>query len=179
MSTSDDKKIWETYAKRVKRAATRKANPAAKSEIKSAAKSVTIAKTSSHTKQAAATRLQPPIAVTVRPIEEPVFDRKIERQLRDGHIIIDARLDLHGMTQAVAHNALAHFITAQHKTGSRKLLIITGKGRGNQGVLRANLPQWLASFKEAPDILTLRPAALKHGGDGAFYVLLKKRKPKY
>jgi len=90
-------------------------------------------------------------------------------------IKIDARIDLHGMTQAEAHGALAHFMASTAKAGCRNLLIITGKGRGGEGVLRTNLPRWLESLPEAGSVLALRPAAPKHGGDGAFYLLLKKK----
>ena|ERR1700722_15001345 len=105
-----------------------------------------------------------------------VFDRATERRYRSGDITIDARIDLHGMTQAEAHAALEKFIAAQVKVGAKNLLVITGKGKGNQGVLRVNLPNWLANLPETASILGLRPAAPRHGGNGAFYAILKRKK---
>jgi DNA-nicking Smr family endonuclease len=103
------------------------------------------------------------------------LERKREKSLRQGSLVIDARLDLHGMTQVEAFEALAAFMQAKTKTGKRHLLIITGKGPAGAGVLRNNLEKWLGQLPEAKMILALRPAALKHGGSGAFYVILRKK----
>jgi DNA-nicking Smr family endonuclease len=107
------------------------------------------------------------------------FERRREKQLREGDIRIDAKLDLHGMTQDAAYAALQKFITKHQKLGHRQLLVITGKGSsgggaGKTGVLRKNFTNWLENLCERSFILGLRPAAPKHGGDGAFYVLLRK-----
>jgi DNA-nicking Smr family endonuclease len=107
-------------------------------------------------------------------LHSTTLERRVEKNLRQGEIELQARIDLHGMTQAEAHAALARFMAAAVKAGKRNLLIITGKGRGNAGVLKTNLPHWLQTLPEAPQILALRPAAPKHGGDGAFYVVLRK-----
>jgi DNA-nicking Smr family endonuclease len=103
-------------------------------------------------------------------------DRKTERRLREGDVALDARLDLHGMTQSQAHAALAGFMKAQAAAGARNLLIITGKGRNNEGVLRTQLTHWLDALPEAALIRDTRQAAARHGGDGAFYVMLKRRR---
>ena len=103
------------------------------------------------------------------------LERKREKSLRQGEVEIDAKLDLHGMTQVEAFAALADFMQKKVKAGKRHLLIITGKGRGGAGVLRGNLENWLGQLPEAKTILALRTAAPKHGGDGAFYVLLRKK----
>jgi DNA-nicking Smr family endonuclease len=103
-----------------------------------------------------------------------LFDRRREKQLRQGALSIDARLDLHGLTQRQAYTELEKFMAAQVKLGHRNLLVITGKGSMGQSVLRSNLPQWLESLPSAAHILDLRSAAPKHGGAGAFYVILKR-----
>ena len=108
--------------------------------------------------------------------EVMLLGRRAEKELRQGEIEIEARIDLHGMTQAKAYAALARFMAVQVKNRRRKLLVITGKGREGQGVLRQNLRDWLRSLPEAPSLLALRPAAPKHGGDGAFYVVLRRDK---
>jgi len=112
--------------------------------------------------------------------DDVVFERSREKALRDGEVRIEARIDLHGMTQEEAFAALEAFLQRQIKRGSRLLLVITGKGGARRepdkkGVLRANLPGWLESLA-GQHILALRPAAPKHGGAGAFYVVLKKKK---
>ena len=107
------------------------------------------------------------------------LDRRVEKNLRQGDIDIEARIDLHGMTQTIAYDALARFMARQVKAGKRNLLIITGKGSKGDGVLRANLPNWLQTLPEMSHILTLRPAADKHGGSGAFYVICKKMRHTY
>ncbi len=89
---------------------------------------------------------------------------------------IDRRLDLHGMTQANAHAALDRFVRGAWRDGARLLLIITGKGSGGEGVLRKSLPQWLHAGEHAPRVLRMESAQPKHGGSGAFYVLLRRQR---
>jgi len=90
---------------------------------------------------------------------------------------IEARLDLHGMTQAEAHQALHAFIERQARLGARCLLVITGKGRGGDGVLRAALPGWLNAGPIRAKVLAIFPAQPKDGGSGAVYVYLKRQRP--
>lgn len=101
----------------------------------------------------------------------------IER-LRKGRAKIDARIDLHGLHQKEAFAALMRFLDYSANAGHRSVLIITGKGAVAQGggVLRRNVPAWLMASPFAGRILTIQPAHLIHGGDGAFYVLLRRRR---
>lgn len=109
---------------------------------------------------------------------EPGLKRKLAR----GHLPIDGTIDLHGMTQLEAENALLRYIPARAARGDRTLLIITGKGikktgfgmLEQKGVLRVMLPRWLASPALAPYVAGHEPAARGHGGEGAFYVRLKR-----
>jgi DNA-nicking Smr family endonuclease len=89
---------------------------------------------------------------------------------------IDRRLDLHGMTQERAHAALDRFVRGAWTDGARMLLIITGKGSDGEGVLRRSLPQWLNAGEHAPRVLRMETAQPKHGGGGAFYVLLRRQR---
>jgi DNA-nicking Smr family endonuclease len=116
-----------------------------------------------------------PLPHNPKQLPAPLFDRRMERRLRQGEVEIDARLDLHGMRQDEAYSALGEFIARQVKAGHRTLLVITGKGRNGPGVLRSSLAGWLAASPQASQILALRPASIRHGGDGAFYVILKRR----
>jgi DNA-nicking Smr family endonuclease len=90
--------------------------------------------------------------------------------------VIDARIDLHGMTQDMAHKHLLSFIRKSHADGLRMLLVITGKGRLSEGTLKKNLPRWLAADASCAAIISgISTAQAQHGGAGAFYVMLKKR----
>lgn len=106
------------------------------------------------------------------------IDKNTADRFRKGKTTIDATLDLHGMTREQAHYALSSFIHAQYTLGSRCLLVITGKGyRGEgQGVLRELLPHWLDEPSLRPFILALDVAKPPHGGSGAFYVLLRRKR---
>jgi DNA-nicking Smr family endonuclease len=106
------------------------------------------------------------------------------RRVRRGALDIDGRIDLHGMTQAVAKPTLAAFLRNLSANHGRCALVITGKGRPNAiiddyyapppGVLRRSFPEWLNDPALSPLIAGWAPAHPKHGGSGAFYVLLKR-----
>lgn len=85
-----------------------------------------------------------------------------------------ARLDLHGMTQAGAFSALERFIEASARRNYKNALIITGKGKGGEGVLKKMLPLWLERPSLARHIRSLEQAPPKLGGGGAFLVYFKK-----
>ncbi len=125
-----------------------------------------------------------PPAATSEPWAQ--MDRRNLQRLRKGRMRIEARLDLHGMTLAQAHPALSRFVQDSHRAGRRLLLVITGKGRGpvetgfvmglERGVLRRQVPAWLARPPLSACVLRVEPAARRHGGEGAFYVYLKRRR---
>jgi DNA-nicking Smr family endonuclease len=126
----------------------------------------------------------PPRSVRVPPpapagIANPGIDRRTAERLRKGRMDIDRRLDLHGMTEAVAHATLDRAIAAAWRDGLRVLLVITGKGSAKDGggVLRRNLPRWLAIGANAQRVLRIEAAQPQHGGGGAFYVLLRRQRP--
>lgn len=104
-------------------------------------------------------------------------DGATERRLRRGLMAVEARLDLHGHTQAEAHAALADFILGSYESGRRCVLVVTGRGEpaGGRGVLRRNLPGWLSAPALRPYVLASAPAHVRHGGAGASYVLLRRR----
>ena|SRR5487761_137162 len=105
------------------------------------------------------------------------IDRRTLTRIKRGELAIDARLDLHGLTQEAAHRALARFIATSAAGGARMALVITGKGRGGEGVLRAAVPRWLAEPAMRARILAVTSAAANHGGAGALYVLLRRPRP--
>ncbi len=120
---------------------------------------------------------------------EPVpvaLDRKRARRVARGAEEIEARLDLHGMTQDDAHYALTGFVFRCHVQGLRFVLVITGKGGAGsrndddgsfvarpRGVLRRNVPRWLGSAELAPMVVSYTTAHIRHGGEGALYVQLR------
>lgn len=106
------------------------------------------------------------------------FDRATETKLRKGQLEIEGKIDLHGMTQDEAYRALSRFVARAHAQHKRTVLVITGKGRVSQGggVLRRLLPMWVAEADLKPCVLACTPAAIKDGGDGAFYLRLRKHK---
>lgn len=121
----------------------------------------------------------------------PGLDKRSAQRLQRGKTEIDGRIDLHGMTQAEARSALTGFVTNGHRHDRRCLLVITGKGRrpgdredrpwgddgrSEPGVLRRMVPRWLKEAPLADRVLAYSPAQPKHGGSGALYVLLKRRR---
>lgn len=107
------------------------------------------------------------------------LDRATETRLRKGRRAPDARLDLHGMTARRAHAALIGFVEQSRAAGHRCLLVITGKGGlgdATPGVLRREAPIWLSTPPLAQMIVTVSPAHPRHGGAGALYVYLKRRR---
>jgi DNA-nicking Smr family endonuclease len=106
----------------------------------------------------------------------PGIDRRTAERLREGEIPIDRRIDLHGMRQDDAHAALDRFVRQAWKDGKRMLLVITGKGSLGEGVLRRQVPRWLIAGEHAARLLKIEGAQARHGGSGAFYVLLRRQR---
>lgn len=105
----------------------------------------------------------------------PAFDKGEEQKLRKGARAIEARIDLHGMGQAEAYDALVRFIARSRARDVRNLLVITGKGRVGGGVLRRLLPLWLEEAGLRTNILAFAQARREDGGEGAFYIRLRKK----
>ncbi|HEX6840027.1 MAG TPA: Smr/MutS family protein [Stellaceae bacterium] len=109
----------------------------------------------------------------------PGVDRRSAERLRRGEREIEARLDLHGMTQDEAHRALNAFLDRAEHTGWRGVLVLTGKGRAGSsaaGVLRAAVPRWLNEAPNRARLLAIAAAQPKHGGAGAMYLLLRRKR---
>jgi DNA-nicking Smr family endonuclease len=109
------------------------------------------------------------------------FLRKEKQKLARGNAAIDARIDLHGMTQAEAHGALRKLLHRSQASGAKFVLVVTGKGapnasRSDRGVLRRQVPMWLALPEFRRYVLGFDVADTGHGGEGALYVRLRKAK---
>ncbi|MGI9400715.1 MAG: Smr/MutS family protein [Rhizobiaceae bacterium] len=128
---------------------------------------------------------------TAAPYYPPVSDRKAQnhkgfakplddktvRKLRKGKLDIDAVIDLHGMAQLQAHRSLIDFVENQQRADARIVLVITGKGRSGQGILRDAVPRWLAEHPLREMVGGWRNSHLSHGGEGALYVRIKRSAP--
>ncbi|WP_022723969.1 Smr/MutS family protein [Rhodopseudomonas sp. B29] len=177
----DERALWESVAKQVKPlrgrprvklvAAEAVPDPgvpsptpqppirATKSVVKPAAKSVA----------KPATPLGPPPLATL--------GRRERSHLSRGRKQIDARIDLHGMTQARAHHALLHFLQRASHDGLSFVLVITGKGASGdseRGVLRRQVPHWLGLPEFRAYVVGFDQAHLGHGGEGALYVRVRR-----
>ncbi len=104
----------------------------------------------------------------------PPQNRRNEKNVRRGKLEVDASLDLHGKTQDGARAALKRFLHGAQRRGYRVIVVITGVGRGGEGVLKRRLPDWLSDPDIAPMISGYAPAHRAHGGAGAFYVFIKR-----
>jgi DNA-nicking Smr family endonuclease len=103
------------------------------------------------------------------------LSRRMRRSVARGKEQIDARLDLHGLTQSEAHVALLRFLRNAHARDARLLLVITGKGRGGElGVLRRQVPQWLSLPEFRSLVIGFEDAHIAHGGEGALYVRVRR-----
>jgi DNA-nicking Smr family endonuclease len=126
----------------------------------------------------------PPPLLPAPPVPAPALDRfaGIDRsnaeRLKRGRHPIEARLDLHGLTQEEAHRELAAFVRRSQEAGRRCVLVVTGRGLGpgGAGVLKSAVPRWLAEAPLRPRILAIAPAQPRHGGAGALYLLLRRRR---
>ena len=109
------------------------------------------------------------------------FDRDVDRALARGRRRPEATLDLHGMTLAAAERAVAAFLSESSARGLRVVLVVTGKGlrmesgRVFGGRIRAEFPGWLERPENRLRIAGVRAAHPRHGGGGAFYILLRRR----
>ena len=113
------------------------------------------------------------------------MDKKAFSKMKRGKSAPEARIDLHGMTAAAAQTALTAFLLRSHDRGFRLVLVITGKGRSSSdngpipqriGVLRQQLPHWVSIPPLHRIVLQTTEAHQKHGGSGAFYVYLTRRR---
>lgn len=114
-----------------------------------------------------------------------VLDRRTQSRLSRGIIAVDARIDLHGLTQSHAHRRLLRFLEDAQAHGARVVLVITGKGKagepagygpGERGVLKRAVPDWLRSPAFQPVVSGFAEAGRRHGGAGAIYVRIRRRR---
>ena len=105
-----------------------------------------------------------------------IIDQPTRQKLAKGRLPLEARVDLHGLTQGEAHSLLLGFLHRAHAMGVRHVLVITGKGSsfGSEGILRKAVPSWFATPPFRPLVGGYESAARHHGGGGALYVRLRR-----
>jgi DNA-nicking Smr family endonuclease len=119
---------------------------------------------------------EPPKEPPQKPALVPL-DRRAKQKLARGTRSVDARLDLHGRSQSQAHAALLHFLRQARSDGAKTVLVITGKGGGldsERGVLKRQVPLWLALPEFRDLVIGFGAAAISHGGEGALYVRIRR-----
>jgi DNA-nicking Smr family endonuclease len=178
--SEEERALWESVAKQTK--PLRKKPRAAKAETAApAAEALVAARPAAPPKP-----LPSSISRAPRPDPPPAapplapLGRRERSQLSRGRKEIDARLDLHGMTQTRAHRALSGFLQRAHREGLTFVLVITGKGRmgaeSERGVLRRQVPQWLSLPEFRSLVVGFEEAHIGHGGEGALYVRIRRSK---
>ncbi|MEA2872173.1 MAG: hypothetical protein QOH67_2149 [Hyphomicrobiales bacterium] len=176
-SLSDDERaLWETVTRAVAPLRRRKAKIKAieqAEEVAAPSPAKPVRKT-----------VAPPPAAPAKPAGPPPLaplGRRMRQKLGRGTEAIDARIDLHGLTQADAHAALAHFLRRAQRDGARVVLVITGKGArpggdvySERGVLKRQVPLWLESSELRSFVVGFESAGVGHGGAGALYVRVRR-----
>ncbi len=173
--SEEERALWESVAKQVKplrkKSRAAKLQDAALAAETPAPESAVAPKPLASAKIARAPKpgLPPPLAP---------LGRRERSQLSRGRKEIDARLDLHGMTQTRAHRALSGFLQRAHSEGLTLVLVITGKGRmgaeSERGVLRRQVPQWLNLPEFRALVVGFEEAHIGHGDEGALYVRIRR-----
>lgn len=113
-----------------------------------------------------------------------MLDSSWERRIRNGSLAPDMMIDLHGHSLSAAHSRLNQALSSALIRDMRLLLVVTGKPPKNglsgdsprRGAIRKEIGEWLASSPFADRIASVRIAHPRHGGDGALYIILRRKK---
>jgi len=172
--SEEDRELWDLVAKQVKplrKHRATKLHAAPRAEPPPAAPVTRQASSPRPLAAAPAPRPSKPAMPPLAPL-----GKRERTKLSRGRSEIEARLDLHGMTQMRAHRALTGFLHRAHHEGLTFVLVITGKGRsgGESGVLRRQVPEWLSLPEFRAFVVGFEEAAIGHGGEGALYVRIRR-----
>lgn len=172
--SEEERELWDLVAKHVKPL---KKHRVAKAHAAPRAQSPPTVPASRPALPARSVAAAPAPRVT-KPSVPPLapLGKRERTKLSRGRSEIEARLDLHGMTQTRAHRALAGFLHRAHHDGLTFVLVITGKGRsgGESGVLRRQVPEWLSLPEFRAFVVGFETAHIGHGGEGALYVRIRR-----
>ncbi len=132
---------------------------------------------------------QPKQPAAGRPKTPPLapLERRLRQKLSRGRISPDAAIDLHGLRRQEAFVALHRFLSKAQREGAKLALVVTGKGGSSDrdpfddqeaaGVLRRSVPQWLRGPEYHSIVVGFEEASRPHGGAGALYVRIRRRRP--
>jgi DNA-nicking Smr family endonuclease len=175
--SEEERALWEGVAKEIK--PLRRKPRAGKTEAVSAEAETTAAEKPETPPKSLPTAKIPRATKPITPPLAPL-GRRERAHLSRGRKEIDARIDLHGMTQTRAHRELFGFLQRAHSRGLTFVLVITGKGRAGvdpeRGVLRRQVPQWLSLPEFRSLVVGFEEAHIGHGGEGALYVRIRRSK---
>lgn len=180
--SDEERQLWDNVARSAEPLRRRRAQPAAEPqpvppEAPKPAKSA-----------AAPGNLTPSAKPAARPVLVPAplagIDRRTRTRLSRGSLDVDARLDLHGLTQSLAHQRLRRFLEEAQAGGAKLVLVITGKGKAademshgeERGVLKRAVPGWLSNMEFRHLVASFDEAGRRHGGGGALYVRLRRKR---
>jgi DNA-nicking Smr family endonuclease len=194
--SEEERALWDIVVRQTKplRKKSRLAKPsqAKPSHSKTSLAKTSLGKASSTSSSSVKPAAKPPAAAATpipspppaRPVKAAVpplvsLGRRERSRLSRGRDEIDARLDLHGMTQIRAHHALLGFLQRAHSGGMTFVLVITGKGKvgsaeQERGVLRRQVPHWLSQPEFRALVVGFEEAHIGHGGEGALYVRVRR-----
>ncbi|MGL3105635.1 Smr/MutS family protein [Bradyrhizobium sp. BR 1432] len=172
--SEEERALWDNVAKQVKplrKSRVTKAPAAPRGEPSPTIPSARPAPTARPVAAAPVPRVAKPSVPPLAPI-----GKRERAKLSRGRSEIEARLDLHGMTQTRAHRALTGFLHRAQHDGLTFVLVITGKGRsgGESGVLRRQVPEWLSLPEFRAFVVGFEEAHIGHGGEGALYVRIRR-----
>jgi DNA-nicking Smr family endonuclease len=177
--TGEDRALWDDIAKSIKPL------PGRRTKIGSEPEALSV---EDQTAKGAEKRKRPitPAPVVKRaPAPPPLapMDRRLKLKLSRGSADIDAKLDLHGHTQAEAKSRLLRFLETAQAREHALVLVITGKGKRSEenwsnegGVLKRQVPLWLSLPEFRPLVIGFEEAGVRHGGAGALYIRVRRRR---
>jgi DNA-nicking Smr family endonuclease len=178
--TGEDRALWDEIAKSIKPL------PGRRTKIGDEPEALSI---EDQTAKGAAKRNRPVAATAPVKRREPKappltpMDRRLKAKVSRGSADIDAKLDLHGHTQAEAKSRLLRFLESAQSREHGLVLVITGKGKrsddswsGEGGVLKRQVPLWLSLPEFRALVISFEEAGVRHGGAGALYIRVRRRR---
>lgn len=179
--TDEERQLWENVARSTEPLRPRR--PKAPTQSTAADPGPLVADNKPAAPQALPRLVAKP-AARIMPAPKVGIDRRTRTQLARGSLEVDARLDLHGLTQSLAHQRLRRFLDEAQASGARLVLIITGKGKpadevvdgDERGVLKRAVPGWLRGAEFRHLVVSFEEAGRRHGGGGALYVRVRRKR---
>jgi len=177
--SEEERALWESVARQARPLAKRQRAPKPEAVVPQLEAPVAAKSEASPKSPPSAKIPRAPKPVVPAPPPLAPIGRRERSHLSRGRKEIEARLDLHGMTQTRAHRALSGFLQRAHIDGLTFVLVITGKGRtigaeSERGVLRRQVPLWLNLPEFRSLVVGFEEAHIGHGGEGALYVRIRR-----